>query len=126
MVETMTRTWRAARDVRPEVSATIVASIASYVRDGQPLPRQGGSYPQLLRLADNVERWLSDRLSEALDRPMKVRLLHDGTAAARALAGAENAAVMTLGTGLGHGFPPESRVLRPLSPSFSVGDAAEV
>jgi hypothetical protein len=120
MVETMADTWRTARVTEPEVSSVVVASVASYVRDGQPLPRQGGAYPQLLRLSDDVGGWLSARLSEALDNPMTVRLLHDGTAAGHALAGQEHAAVITLGTALGVGFPPAAGSLRPLAPRFEV------
>jgi len=46
--------------------------------------------------------------------------LHDGTAAARAYAGEANAAVITLGTALGVGFPSRYDRLRPLEPGFSV------
>lgn len=121
MVETMVATWRAAHSVDPDLSTTIMASIASYVRDGQPLPRQGGAYPQLLRLAEDVQGWLSERVSEAVGRPLSVTLMHDGTAAAHALAGEPYAAVIMLGTSLGVGFPPDtSGSCRPLAPAFAV------
>ncbi len=123
MIQSMVDTWRKAQETEPEVSTTVATSIASYVHDGQPLPRQGGAYPQLLRLTDNVERWLSERLSEESGRPMAVRLLHDGTAAARALAGEPHAAVITLGTALGVGFPSSATPCLPLSPRFALLDA---
>jgi hypothetical protein len=125
MVETMAGTVRAALSVEPELSRTVCVSIASYVRDGRPLPRQGGAYPQLLRLSEDVEGWLSDHLSEAVGKPMSVRLLHDGTAAARAMAGQSDAAVITLGTALGIGFPPPDDSSRPISPRFVVRDARD-
>jgi hypothetical protein len=43
-----------------------------------------------------------------IGRSLTMRLLHDGSAAAQALAGKEHAAVMMLGTALGVGFPPAS------------------
>jgi hypothetical protein len=106
MVATMAETWRAARTFDEAISPTIVASLASYMRDGQPLARQGGGYAYLLSLSDNLATWLSDRLSDTLDHRIAVRLLHDGTAAATAVSGEPNAAVIMLGTSLGVGFPP--------------------
>jgi hypothetical protein len=126
IVRTMAETWRAAsvtnRDTGRDVSTTVVASIAAYVRDGQPLARQGGAYSYLLGLSDRLDWWLGERLSSVLDRPMSVRLLHDGTAAGLALAGVPNAAVIALGTALGVGFPPSDEACRPLSSQFVVRD----
>lgn len=123
MVETMAETWRAASLADSPVSPTIVASLASYLRDGQPLARQGGAYAGLLALSENLETWLAARVGSALGRPVTVRLLHDGTAAAHAMAGEPCAAVITLGTALGVGFPPAAEAFRPLSPTFTVLDA---
>jgi hypothetical protein len=108
LVTTMAETWRAARVADPEVSSTIVASVASYLRDGQPLARQGGAYSYLLGLSDNLANWLGARLTFTLGRHMRVRLLHDGTAAAAAVASQPSTAVIMLGTALGVGFPPEA------------------
>jgi len=120
MVETMADTWRAARARTPDLSVTIVASLASYLRNGRPLARQGGAYSTLLALSDNLEAWLSDRVSVALDRPLTVRLLPDATAAAHVWAGEPHAAVIMLGTALGIGFPPAAEPCRPFSPRFMV------
>lgn len=60
-------------------------------------------------------------MSSGLD----VRLLHDGTAAASAMAGEAHAAVITLGTALGVGFPPGAGSCRPLAPGFLVADAED-
>lgn len=123
MVATIAETWRAARASDDGVSSTIVASLASYMRDGQPLARQGGAYAGLLALSENLEVWLAERVSGAVGRPLTIRLLHDGTAAAYAMAGEPCAAVITLGTALGVGFPPAAGTRRPLSPRFTVLDA---
>ena len=123
MVTTMVETWRAAQAITGDVSETIVASFASYIRDGQPLARQGGPYAELKALSDNLERRLSDRVSQDIGCSLTVRLLHDGSAAAQALAGEEHAAVMMLGTALGVGFPPASVLSCSLSPRFTVTDA---
>jgi hypothetical protein len=105
MVATVAETWRAARAADPNVSSTIVASLASYLRGGQPLERQGGGYAFLLALSDNLAEWLGTRLSDTLGLHITVRLLHDGTAAAMAMSGTSHAAVITMGTSLGVGFP---------------------
>lgn len=123
MVATIVETWRAASAVERDVSSTVFASLASYLRDGQPLARQGGAYAGLLALSDNLAAWLAERVSHALGRPITVSLLHDGTAAAHALAGEPRAAVITLGTALGVGFPPAAEAFRPLAPAFALQDA---
>jgi hypothetical protein len=41
-------------------------------------------------------------------QPIQIELLHDGQAAALPYAGKPHQAVMTFGTALGIGFPPES------------------
>jgi hypothetical protein len=124
MVATLAETWRAAQAIDSGVSTTLVASLASYLRDGQPLARQGGPYAALLALSDNLTDWLSDRIGDAIGRPVTVRLFHDGTSAGRALAGEERAAVIMLGTALGVGFLPRSGPICPLTPGFAVMGAS--
>jgi hypothetical protein len=123
LVATMAETWRAARMADPAVSSTIVASLASYVRDGQPLARQGGGYAYLLSLSENLAAWLAARLSDTLGQGITVRLLHDGTAAATAFAGEPHAAVIMLGTSLGVGFPP-AHARSQIHPRFEVAGPA--
>jgi hypothetical protein len=120
MIATMAEIWRAAHAADPAVSTTIAASIASYLRDGQPLARQGGAYAYLLGLSDNLADRLGERLTATLGREMMVRLLHDGTAAATAMSGERHAAIVMLGTALGVGFPSASGPPCSLSPSFEV------
>ena len=84
----------------------MVASIASYVVDGQPAAYDRGIYAQLRVISDNLGRWLAQHVGERLGHPVEIDLLHDGTAAARTYAGMAHAAVIMLGTALGIGFPP--------------------
>ncbi len=116
----MAATWRLAEERGDHPDPLFCASIASYMRDGQPLPRQGGPYAALHLLSPNLAHWLAQRLSERLERPVAVRLLHDGTAAARAQAGTTHAAVITVGTALGIGFPPAGQELRPLAAAITI------
>lgn len=92
----------------------LMASMACYVRDGQPLPRQGSVYAQLGMLSPNLSHTLSSAVSELVKQPIAVELLHDGTAAARTYAGHVETAAITLGTALGVGFAPRGEHLRPL------------
>ncbi len=120
MVALMAATWRIAEGDGYHPDPAFCASIASYMLDGQPLPRQGGPYAALHLLSPNLEQWLARHLSEHLGRPIAVRLIHDGTAAARAQAGTAHAAVITLGTALGIGFPPPAQGLRPIAAALIV------
>jgi hypothetical protein len=115
--------WREELARDPNLSPAAVAVLASYLRDGQPLARQGGIYAALNTLAPNLARWLGDRLAAELGRPFALTLLHDGTAAARACAGTPQTAVITLGTSLGVGFAPPGGDERPLAPGFTVAPA---
>jgi hypothetical protein len=117
-------TWREGRAMRDDLAPVVVASIASYLRNGQPLSRPGTGYAALRKVSGNLGRWLSDRVSDAVRQPLGVALVHDGTAAARAFAGEDRAAVFTLGTALGVGFPPPAAGLRSVAATFDVrGDS---
>ncbi len=98
----------------------VVVSVASYVEAGRPLPRQGGPYADMHMLDLPLDRWLAARLSERMEQPVALTLLHDGTAAARAYGEAADTAVIMLGTALGIGFPSGAMALRSLSPAFAV------
>jgi hypothetical protein len=115
LVAILADTWRAAHARGPRPAPVLVTSLAAYVRDGQPLPRQGGAYATLHRLSANLGQWLSCRVSERAGHPLEVVLLHDGSAAAQVYAGEALAAVLLLGTALGVGFPPPRGSLRPIT-----------
>lgn len=98
----------------------VQCSVAAYMVDGHPADYQGGGYISLRLVADNAADWLAADVSDRVRQPVAVGLIHDGTAAARALAGQVRSAVIMMGTALGVGFPPGDGGLRPISPSFVV------
>ena len=108
IIDVMADTWQAARLSGLAPAPVMVASIASYVVDGQPAAYDRGIYAQLRAISDNLGRWLAQHVGERVERPVEISLLHDGTAAARTYAGTAHAAVIMLGTALGIGFPPRT------------------
>jgi len=117
------------------MAQTIAASISSQEQLPQPQKlyisvanyAQGchfaadNPYGRLNSLSANLCDLLSEAVSEQLGYPITVAsFVHDGTAAATAYAGLSNAAVITIGTALGMGFPPLDQSLCPLSPTFSI------
>lgn len=120
MSATMAETWHdlRARGLAPALG--LVVSMASYVEDNQPMARQGGGYAQLSVLDGNAGRWLAGAASQQIQETIEVTLLHDGTAAARAYAGAQYTAVIMLGTALGIGFAPPATGLRPITPGIAI------
>lgn len=103
-----------------QTAPAIGISVASYIADGRPLPRQGGPYADMHTLEQPLERWLADRLSQHQHTPVSLMLLHDGTAAARAVDETTAGAVIMLGTALGVGFPRRTTTLRPVSPGLLI------
>ncbi len=118
-------TWQAHASSRPDLAPMLVCSVASYVVDNHPLPRQGGAYAALHAVTDNLGQWLSAAVSARLNRSIQVILLHDGTAAAQTYAGTQHAAVITMGTALGVGFPASRGKVRPVDPQFVVYPVVE-
>lgn len=100
----------------------VCLGLASYVRNGQPVFRPNAAYAELGSITPHLTPWLEERLEHRLGRSVEVTILHDGTAAARALAGdaAAEAAVLTLGSAVGVGFVPSAASVRPVAPAFEV------
>lgn len=119
MADIMAETWLACA-VNSAPEPTIVASIASYIVDNHPIPRQGGPYAALHTLSPPLGSWLASEISRQIGRSINVELLHDGTAAARRYVGANQTAVIMLGTALGVGFAVANEDLRPLADIFSI------
>ena len=101
---------------RRRLAPFIVAAIAAYMDGGQPLPTTSSRYSQLRMISEDLGQWLSREVSRRLRRSVTITLVHDGTAAARALPIEPGAAVVLLGTALGVGYPCEGHALRPVSP----------
>jgi hypothetical protein len=118
----ITTTWKEAQALTGEegLSTEIVCSVACYLQNGQPYPESTGTYAALRELSPDLGGWLSEQVSSQLGRAVDVRLIHDGTAAARAYPGATGLAVIMFGTALGVGFSSAPNELRELSPDFAV------
>jgi hypothetical protein len=87
--------------------------MANYVQDGRVAER--GCYGLLRPLADRVDLYFAQQLSQRVGHPGQVAMFHDGTAAAAVFAGTVHSAVLMLGTAVGLGFPPLTNDLRPYS-----------
>jgi hypothetical protein len=117
MVDTITQTFRG---IEPPVSDVVPVSIAAYVQGGQPHEQQHGAYANLRALSDNAETLLSAAVSDRLKRRIRIRLLHDGAAAASACPADGHTAVITLGTALGLGFPLPENAHHSLAETFRI------
>jgi hypothetical protein len=106
------------------LAPVIVCAIACYTSAGAPLPRQGSAYAALGAVSPNLSRWLAAEVSGRLGREVEIRLVHDGTAAARTYAGTPGTAVITLGTALGVGFAGADADYRPIEPGLTVAPSA--
>jgi hypothetical protein len=105
----------------------IPVSIAAYVdANGQPLIAQGGIYMQLAQLSDDVPAMLSELVSKRIGKPVTIKLLHDGSAAASFYAPEANAVVLMLGTAIGSGYCVLRPELRPVSPNLSLNSSYNV
>jgi hypothetical protein len=91
----------------------VMVCVAAYVEGGRLLGN--GIYAQMSALADDLRPVLAQSVAGRTGHPVRVALIHDGTAAAGVHAGERNSAVIILGTALGVGFPPaDAGGLRPL------------
>jgi len=102
--------------VAPDV-AGVAASVAAYVTANGVIADARTYYQSLAAAGGSL---LSDLAGSRLGRNPTLLLIHDGTAAARALSVRTRAAAITLGTSLGVGFTPHPSSLIPLSPEFDV------
>lgn len=107
LLDIVTETWTAVTASGVALSSHIAIVLACYLLDGQPRPEDWGCYGRLQHFGPHLQTYLSQQLSRRLRRPIQVRLLHDGQAAAMPFAGQKHTAVITFGTALGIGFPPE-------------------
>jgi hypothetical protein len=116
MTARITADWTQLTRTGLELSPVVGCAVNAYVGAEQPTDPYSAA-----RALDGGSDWLSDAVSRRLGRPIQVTLTHDGTAAARCLAGEQDVAVLLLGTYLGVGFPPSGRPGRMLSPALEVG-----
>jgi hypothetical protein len=83
----------------------VVAAMASYIKDGQPVRVPLGTYTRLADVSTDVQGWLATRLRDLVGAGLPVVLVHDGTAAAQAVPADPHAVVVLLGSSIGVGFP---------------------
>lgn len=82
----------------------IYIAIANYVNQGNIYPHRGG-YGKLAQLSDNYEMYLSQSISNKLNRDIDVKLFHDTSAMALNFKNEKNTAVLSIGTAFGVAFP---------------------
>ncbi|MCB8985055.1 MAG: hypothetical protein H6659_14585 [Ardenticatenaceae bacterium] len=108
LLDMVAETWTAVAASGVPLSSQIALVLACYLLDGQPRPEDWSCYGRLQQFTSHLETYLSQHLSLRLQRPIHAHLLHDGQAAAMPFAGQAHTAVITFGTALGIGFPPEN------------------
>jgi hypothetical protein len=97
-------------------SELITFSVASYVRDGLPIYDSRGVYTELGQHLDELEA----RLAMAAGHRVRVRFVHDGTAAAVAADEGQLGGVITLGSWLAVGFTPTFGGLLDVAPTLAL------
>ncbi len=95
----------AAWDDADRPPGAVVASMAAYVKDGQPVRVPLGTYTRLADVSPDVPGWLARRLRDLIGAELPVSLVHDGTAAAQAVPPDPHAAVILLGSSIAVGYP---------------------
>ncbi|MEP6988302.1 MAG: hypothetical protein ABI970_22040 [Chloroflexota bacterium] len=96
----------------------INVSIANYVQNGRLA--LDTPYGRLRNLGEDSSQVFSEAVSQRAGHAVSILLVHDGTAAAKAYAGATKTAVITIGTALGWGFPPPHDSLIPIDANFHI------
>ena len=107
--------WREGLASGLALSDEVACTVNGYVDAEKP----SDVYSAVRALGSSAD-WLSEAVSRQAGEHIEVRLVHDGTAAARVLAGEQGAAAIMLGTWLGVGFAPPADTVLKLSPGFVV------
>ena len=114
--------WSSLSAVEREATAVCI-SLACYLFDGHPSPRDRGGYGDLQRLSPHLATFVAEELARRLGQVTSTVLMHDATAAATVYAGSPRSAVLTLGTAIGNGFPPPSDSLWQLANGLTLVSA---
>lgn len=80
----------------------VLISIANYIKKGE-IALKGG-YGKLALLTDRLDKLIEEKLNEIYKKDFKVKIIHDGSAAALFFNEMKDTAVIMLGTGIGIGF----------------------
>lgn len=108
IINVVAQSWQDALVKDWSLNPVIGLSLACYLLNGHPPTSEMGFYGCMQLLAENVQQYLADRISEAIGREVRIILMHDGSAAALAFAGSPKTVVVMLGTAIGVGFPPDT------------------
>jgi hypothetical protein len=106
IITVLALTWRQIRDAGWQPQRVVVA-MACNLHQGQPGPDDWGCYGRLQELAPNLQNQLAEEWQQISGQAMSLLLQQDARAAALAHHGAQQAAVLTLGTAIGIGFPDD-------------------
>jgi hypothetical protein len=121
MANAVAQTWDQCLNDGLTPGSDVMLCLACYTQGGRMLGR--GLYFNLGALGDDARLPLAEAIETRIGRPVRVHLIHDGSAASAVHAGEAHAAVIPVGTGLGIGFPPLStHDLRPLAPIIFQGE----
>lgn len=103
----LTLTWRQIQKSgwQPQ---RVVAAMACNLYQGHPGPNEWGCYGRLQELAPNLQNHLAAQLEQISGQSLSFCLIQDAKAAALAHRGAKHAAVITLGSAIGIGFPDDT------------------
>jgi len=113
VLRAVTAAFSLARD-SPSLCEVLTFSVASYVQDGLPVEDGRRVYSKLGRHLGDLEA----NLAAETGRPVRVRFVHDGTAAAVGADEGRPGGVITLGSRLAVGFTPTFTGLLDLSPTL--------
>ncbi len=105
-----------------ELAPVMTVSVAAYIHNNRPESgpgRASGAYA-LAAISEDIAGWFAMRIGEACGYDVQFQFVHDGDAAAGALAGLPHAAVIMMGTSLGVGFVPPVDGIRPVTGDFKV------
>jgi hypothetical protein len=99
-------TWRQLQqaDWQPQ---QIVIAMACNLYKGHPGPEEWGCYGRLQELTPNLQNLLATQLEQITGKSLPLHLIQDAKAAALSQRGAKHAAVITLGSAIGVGFPDD-------------------
>ena len=96
----------------------VTISVAAYVKDGQPVKINRDAYTRLNQVAEDIRTWFVQGIQRACGQAVQVDFVHDGDAAACALAGQAQSVVIMLGSALGVGFVPPATAFRGVDIEF--------
>ncbi len=111
IVHIIADTWRSY--ATNHTTTIIPMSIATYLQNNHP--SGDPHYGSVAQLTSNMGAFLSEKISEQVQMPISIQLIHDGTSSARVYVGEPDTVVITVGTALGIGFPVYDAPLRPIS-----------